>query len=98
MHLRALALAVALFASLSSHAAPPQGFIYESLGSGWNEIAGIVPLDDGRVLAWERGGRIWMMTAEGERIEPPMLDLHEEVGAWRDFGLLSVVPHPKSRQ
>ncbi len=74
--------------------APPTGFTYTTLGGGWNEIAGIVPLEDGRVLAWERGGRIWMMTADGDRIEPPILDIHDEVGAWRDFGLLSVVPHP----
>jgi len=75
-------------------AAPPTGFTYTPLSRGWNEIAGIAPLEDGRVLAWERGGRVWMMTSEGERIEPPLLDIHEEVGAWRDFGLLSVTPHP----
>ncbi|MFO0826846.1 MAG: PQQ-dependent sugar dehydrogenase [Phycisphaerales bacterium] len=79
-------------------ALPPAGFVAETIGGSWNELAGVVPLDDGRVLAWERAGRIWMMTAEGERIEPPMLDIHEEVGAWRDFGLLGVVPHPNFLQ
>lgn len=76
-------------------AAPPPGFSQKQLAGGWNEIAGIAPLEDGRAVAWERGGRVWMMTQEGERIEPPMLDLHEEVGGWRDHGLLGVAPHPE---
>ncbi|MBL9148963.1 MAG: PQQ-dependent sugar dehydrogenase [Phycisphaerae bacterium] len=91
----AASLAAGFVMSVSSAlAAPPSGFLMTEVAPGWSEVAGVVPLEDGRALAWERGGRVWMLTAEGERIQPPILDLHEEVGGWRDHGLLGVAPHP----
>lgn len=79
-------------------AAPPAGFIADVVQSDWNELAGVAPLADGRMLAWERGGRVWMLNQDGTRINPPMLDIHDEVGAWRDHGLLAVAPHPNFLQ
>lgn len=89
-----------LVSSLLSLAAPatavalPPGFVTETIETGWNEIAGVAPIADGRVIAWERAGRIWMVEPGSSRGPALMLDLHEEVGGWRDYGLLSVLPHP----
>jgi hypothetical protein len=91
-------LAAFALAGLLHAAAPPSGFILETVSSNWNEIAGVAMLDDGRKLAWERGGRVWMLTPSGVRMEPALLDLSEEVGGWRDHGLLSVAPHPNFLQ
>lgn len=91
-------LASIALASLLHAVAPPPGFIQDTISSNWNELAGVAVLDDGRKIAWERGGRIWMLEPSGARIEPALLDLSDEVGGWRDHGLLSVAPHPNFLQ
>ncbi len=75
-------------------ATPPVGIVADAIGGNWNEVCGVTNLPDGRLLAWERGGRIWMMSANGVRLSEPVLDIHDEVGAWRDFGLLGVAVDP----
>lgn len=89
-----VAASAPLIAAAAPSPAPPAGFVAETLSGGWNEIAGITPLEDGRVLAFERAGRIWMIEEDGTRLAAPVLDIHDEVGGWRDHGLLAVVPHP----
>ena len=76
-------------------ATPPTGFVVDSIGGAWNEVVGATPLPDGRVVAWERGGRVWMMSAAGTKLADPVLDIHDEVGAWRDFGLLGLAIDPQ---
>jgi len=88
-----LAALVALAAPIAV-AAPPSGFITQTIGGSWNEVAGITFIEDGRAIAWERGGRLWMIEADGTRHASPMLDISQEVGAWRDHGLLGVALHP----
>ena len=84
-----------MIASQSATATPPAGFIVDSIGGTWNEVVGVANLPDGRLLGWERGGRIYMMSANGTRIPEPVLDIHDEVGAWRDFGLLGLAVDPE---
>ncbi|MBX3356714.1 MAG: PQQ-dependent sugar dehydrogenase [Phycisphaeraceae bacterium] len=98
-HLRAvtwslLTMLLILAAPAPVEAAPPAGFTVVPIGGSWNELAGVTFLDDGRTIAWERGGRLWMIDANGNKAPSPMLDLSEEVGAWRDHGLLGVALHP----
>jgi glucose/arabinose dehydrogenase len=89
----AVAIAVGI-PSTPAGAAPPSGFVVDSIGGAFSEVVGVANLPDGRLLAWERGGRVWMMDASGTRLSEPVLDIRDEVGAWRDFGLLGLAVHP----
>jgi glucose/arabinose dehydrogenase len=51
-------------------------------------------MHDGRAVVWERGGRVWVVNTNGTRNAAPLIDLNDEVGAWRDYGLMSVVLDP----
>ncbi|MDG1977406.1 MAG: PQQ-dependent sugar dehydrogenase [Phycisphaerales bacterium] len=75
-------------------AAPPEGFTRESVPGDWEEIVGIVPVGDGRFVAWERAGLVWMLGPDLAMSMEPMIDLQEEVGAWRDHGLLGLALDP----
>lgn len=79
----------------AAHAAPPAGFGKAAVGGAWNEVMGVVPLPSSRTLVWERQGRVWLLEADGTRASTPTLDLHDEVGGWRDYGLMSVVADPQ---
>jgi glucose/arabinose dehydrogenase len=86
-----------LFSALSSVtcvAAPPAGFEVEPWPGDWREAVGIVAVGDGRFVAWERGGLAWMVGPDGMASTEPMIDLTEEVGAWRDHGLLGLAVDP----
>ncbi len=86
---------LALVACLASPAAAlPPGFTLEPIGSNWNEAVGMAFAADGRMLVWERGGRIWHVDANGVKSAQPILDISDEVGGWRDYGLLGVALHP----
>lgn len=85
---------VAWAPSIRVMGAPPPGFVVDTIGGAFTEAVGIATLPDGRLLAWERGGRVWMMSANGERLPNPVLDIRDEVGAWRDFGLLGLAVDP----
>lgn len=75
-------------------AEPPAGIQVENIGTGWQELVGVVELSDGRLIAWERAGRVWMVEADGTRHDEPMLDISDEVLAWRDHGLLGLALDP----
>lgn len=75
-------------------AAPPAGFTLEAWPGDWKEICGIVPVGDGRFVAWERGGIAWMVGPDGIASVEPLLDISEEVGGWRDHGLLGLALDP----
>lgn len=87
----ALALAIAA----GARAAPPAPFVTESVGGTFQELVGAAPLPDGRVLAWERTGVVWLIRADGTRQAEAVLDLRGEVGAWRDHGMLGLAIDPR---
>src|SRR4030095_14620240 len=74
-------------------AAPPSGFIYQPIGSAWNEVVGTTLTEDGQMFAWERGGRVWRVNGTAKSATP-IVDIAPEVGAWRDLGLLGFALHP----
>ena len=78
----------------SAHTATlPAGFTETPVASGWSEVVGLTFAADGRMYAWERGGKVWIVE-NGVKSAAPFLDLSEEVGGWRDFGLLGFCLHP----
>ncbi|MEO0894986.1 MAG: PKD domain-containing protein [Bacteroidota bacterium] len=87
-------ISFALLASffLTAEAQPP-GFVDRVYASGFNQMIGLTFDPLGRMYAWERDGRIYILE-NGLKTSNPVLDLRTEVGGWRDFGLLSVQLDP----
>ena len=77
---------------------PPEGFIRESIGPSFENPVGILERFDDRKVVWERGGRVWLLDADGARPDAPWIDLSPEVGGWRDHGLLGCALHPSFEQ
>ncbi|MDF7811563.1 malectin domain-containing carbohydrate-binding protein [Hymenobacter sp. YC55] len=71
---------------------PPPGFTSVTVSSGWDEAVGLTFNKAGsHLFVWERPGRVWTLQNGQKSL---LLDLSEEVGAWRDFGLLGFALHP----
>jgi len=84
-----------------NHAQPVEGFIVEQTSDGWNEMVGFCfgPNAAGtkvRQYVWEKSGIVWIVE-DGEKLAAPLIDLHEEVGNWRDHGLLGFALDPDFR-
>lgn len=71
----------------------PAGFTSESIGGTWTDAIGLTFDANGRMFVWEKAGKIWVVE-NGVRLSTPLLDISDEVGNWRDHGLMSVVLHP----
>lgn len=98
LEIAAIAAAGVLVAHESAWAArtaPPPGFAVETIASGWSEVVGTAFMPDGKTVVWERAGRVWLVTPEGVRLPQPLLDIRDEVGGWRDYGLLGFALHPE---
>jgi glucose/arabinose dehydrogenase/PKD repeat protein len=81
------------YAGLFAATLPPY-FVEESIGGTWNEACGLTFDSTGRMYVWERGGRVWIVETNGTRLPQPLIDISEEVGGWRDFGMLGVALDP----
>src|SRR5688572_7717035 len=69
----------------------PTGFSEQPVGGTWNEAVGIAFAEDGTPFVWERQGRVYLFHDDEWHL---VIDIHEEVGGWRDFGLLGLALHP----
>lgn len=65
----------------------PPGVVEQTIADGWNAPVGLCFAEDGRMFVWEKGGRVWNVEND-VKAPQPLIDLHEEVGNWRDHGLL----------
>lgn len=96
--IQAAALAALVFAFLPPQPAEtadlPGGFVQETVLGGWDGLVGMTFDGHGRMFVWERKGRVWIVGQDGVRLPQPFLDIGEEVGAWRDYGLLGFALHP----
>ena len=85
-----------IFTPLRAFTLPP-GFSEQIIGSGWVEPVGVAfdphPDAANRVYVWERAGRVWIVE-NGVKLATPLIDISDEVGAWRDFGMLGLALHP----
>jgi cysteine-rich repeat protein len=92
MWLRSLIAALLMWPA-SALALPP-GFAQTEIAGSWNQVAGLAFSEDGsRLYVVERGGLVWIVE-NGTKLPTPFLDLRDEVGGWRDFGLLGFALHP----
>lgn len=80
-----LVSSVATFAVVAR--AWPPGVIEQTVAGNWTQPVGLCFADDGRMFVWEKGGRVWNVE-NGVKAAQPLIDIHEEVGYWRDHGLL----------
>ena len=63
-------------------------------GGAWAGVVGLLfTTDGGRMFAWEREGRVWIID-EANPVPDAFLDLREEVLAWRDHGFLGFAIDP----
>ncbi len=86
-------LAAFLLLASPALASWPTNFFTFDVASGWNQPVGLTFAADGRMLVWEKAGRVWLVE-NGVRAATPLLDLSEEVGDWRDYGMLGFTLDP----
>jgi glucose/arabinose dehydrogenase len=71
----------------------PSGFTDEPVGGSWVEPVGLTFAHDGRMFVWEKAGKVWIVE-NGIRLKQPLIDIHDEVGNWGDFGLVGFALDP----
>jgi glucose/arabinose dehydrogenase len=71
----------------------PSGFTEEPIGGNWVAPVGLTFAPDGRMFVWEKGGEVWIVE-NGIKLAQPLIDIHDEVGNWGDFGLLGFALDP----
>jgi len=92
--IRKLCYLIALLATQSVMGQLPADFSDQIINNDWEMPMGIAFDETGRMFVWEKAGRVYKADAEGNKINPPLLDIHEEVGNWRDHGLLGFTLDP----
>ena len=81
------------FSSFHTIHAQPLGFSDELVIDGWSQAVGLTFDDNGRMYVWEKGGKVWIVE-NGVKRSQPLIDITEEVGNWRDFGLIGFALDP----
>ncbi len=80
----------------------PAGFVSSVLQSGYDTPMGTVfSADYKQLFVWEKSGKVWVSLWNGTQYvkqATPVLDISEEVGNWRDFGLASICLDPNFAQ
>lgn len=95
MHLLFWILAATMLIGAPSRARAelPAGFVAQPVGYLWAEPVGITFDENGRGYVWERGGKVFVIQ-NGVKLPTPLLDISEEIGVWRDHGMLGFALHP----
>ncbi len=78
----------------------PSGFTVSAIASGWTQPVGAVFSSNGQKLfVWERSGKVYVCNRNGSgtysKQTSPVIDISEEVGNWRDHGLLGFALDPQ---
>ena len=96
----ALILSVLLFYTNVSSQTVPVDFTTATIGSGWSQPVGATFNSDGtKLFVWEKAGRVYVCNrnASGNYIKQSaaVIDISQEVGDWRDHGLLGFAVDPQ---
>lgn len=84
---------VMLFSFSNTLFAQPTGFVDQEFVGTFDQAVGLTFDDNGRMYVYEKGGKVWIVE-NGQVASSPLLDISEEVGNWRDFGMLGFVLDP----
>ncbi|MBL8860420.1 MAG: PQQ-dependent sugar dehydrogenase [Planctomycetes bacterium] len=93
MHRRSCSLLAALALAAPLTAQWPASFTSVPIASGWQQPVGIAFAPSGALFVWEKAGRVWSVV-NGVKSAQPVIDIAEEVGDWRDHGLLGFALDP----
>jgi len=74
----------------------PDRFTHEGVIWGQEGLNGMLFEDNGRLYVWQKKG-IVLIYENGALRPEPLIDIHDEVGSWRDHGLLGMALHPNFR-
>src|SRR5450631_2848593 len=81
---------LAAASSATSASSLPAGFSDAAVsrpdGRAWDDAAGVVFADDGRMFVWERSGRVWLAAGAATGAEA-LIDLSDEVSTIGSLGL-----------
>lgn len=80
-------------AAPAAEASLPVGFIDTPINAQWQQPVGLTFANNGLMFVWEKAGRVWVVE-NGVKRATPLIDISEEVGDWRDFGLLGFTLDP----
>ncbi len=83
----------AVLAAFSSPARAQTAFSDELVIGGWDQAVGVCFDATGRGYVWEKGGKVWLVEG-GVKSAQPLIDITEEVGNWRDYGLVGFAVDP----
>lgn len=88
-------IVVAFFVVVTSSIgrALPPNFFDQPVADNWNQAVGLTFAPDGRMFVWEKGGRVWNVE-NGVKAASSLIDISDEVGDWRDYGLLGFAIDP----
>ena len=71
----------------------PDGFVNEIIASNFNQPVGITFDANGRMFVWERKGKVFIVD-NGTTLNPPLLNIRDEVAGYGDLGLLGFALDP----
>lgn len=66
----------------------PTDFYAEEVSTNWDRPVGLTFDDNGQMYVWEKSGKVFIVDTNGTKQTHPLIDISEEVGDWRDHGLL----------
>ena len=72
----------------------PDQFSDQVLSTAFDFPVGITFDAAGRGYVWEKGGKVWIVDEDGGKADQPLVDISEEVGHWRDHGMLGFALDP----
>ncbi|MEZ4886641.1 MAG: PQQ-dependent sugar dehydrogenase [Chitinophagales bacterium] len=64
----------------------PADFSDQLVNGSLNQVVGVAFDANGRMFAWEKGGKVYVFNNSGNIIST-LIDIGEEVGNWRDHGM-----------
>jgi len=73
--------------------AQPEGFTDQLYVGGFNGVVGLTFDENGTIYTWTKEGKVYVVQNGIKRPEP-LIDISDEVGNWRDFGLLGFTLDP----
>src|SRR2546430_7181925 len=74
----------------------PPGFSETVISGPWSNAVGTTLENTGRMYVWDGTGRVWFKDP-GDPNYTLLLDIHDEVGAWGDHGMLGFALDPEFR-